>query len=137
MSTSSTVTAELGIRLVVPQQAVVPLLASFHYTTADPYAIRVSFHVGLDEPVVWIFARELLSDGMAGRTGAGDVRVWPSATAGVLEIELSSPFGRAHFEAPADEVASFLDRTYRISPVGQEGMHVDVEAALADLLGRL
>src|SRR5215472_6153904 len=105
MSTSSTtVTAELGIRLVVPQQAVVPLLASLHYSTADPYAIRVSFHVGLDEPVVWIFARELLTEGMTERTGAGDVRVWPSATTGVLEIELSSPFGQAHFEAPVDEV---------------------------------
>jgi hypothetical protein len=134
MNTSSTVTAELGIRLVVPQQTVVPLLASLRYSTADPYAIRVAFHVGLDEPVEWIFARELLSRGMEGRTGLGDVRVWPSATAGVLEIELSSPFGQAHFEAPMDEIASFLDRTYQVIPAGQEGMHVDVEAELAGLL---
>jgi hypothetical protein len=134
MSSSSSVTAELGIRLVVPQQAVVPLLASLHYTTGDPYAIRVAFHVGLDEPVEWIFARELLSQGMTGHTGLGDVRVWPSETAGVLEIELSSPFGQAHFEVPLAEVSGFLDRTYRISPAGQEGMHVDVEAALANML---
>jgi hypothetical protein len=134
MSTSSTVTAELGIRLVVPQQAVVPLLASLHYSSADPYAIRVAFHVGLDEPVEWIFARELLSRGLEGHSGLGDVRVWPSASAGVLEIELSSPFGHAHFEVPSGEVASFLDRTYRLIPAGAEGDHVDVEAELADLL---
>jgi hypothetical protein len=134
MNTSSTVTAELGIRLVVPQQAVVPLLASLHYSSADPYAIRVAFHVGLDEPVEWIFARELLSKGLESHTGLGDVRVWPSVSAGVLEIELSSPFGHAHFEVPSGEVAGFLDRTYSLIPAGAEGDHVDVEAELADLL---
>jgi hypothetical protein len=134
MDTSITVTAELGIRLVVPQQAVVPLLASLHYSSADPYAIRVAFHVGLDEPVEWIFARELLNRGLEGHTGLGDVRVWPSASAGILEIELSSPFGHAHFEVPSGEVAGFLDRTYRLVPAGAEGDHVDVEAELANLL---
>jgi len=134
MNTSSTITAELGIRLVVPQQTVVPLLASLHYTTADPYAVSVAFHVGLDEPVEWIFARELLSKGMEGKAGLGDVRVWPSRSAGVLEIELSSPFGEAHFEAPVAEVADFLRRTYRLVPAGQEDRHVDVEDELAALL---
>jgi len=134
MDTSITVTAELGIRLVVPQQAVVPLLASLHYSSADPYAIRVAFHVGLDEPVEWIFARDLLSRGLESHTGLGDVRVWPSASAGILEIELSSPFGHAHFEVPSGEVAGFLDRTYRLVPAGAEGDHVDVEAELANLL---
>jgi hypothetical protein len=131
---SSTVTAELGIRLVVPEQAIVPLLASLHYAAADPYAVRVAFHVGLDEPVEWIFARELLSKGMEDATGLGDVRIWPSDKPGVLEIALSSPFGEAHFEAPRNEVARFLNRSYRLIPAGQEEGHVDIEAELADLL---
>ena len=71
---------------------------------------------------------------LEGHTGLGDVRVWPSASAGILEIELSSPFGHAHFEVPSGEVAGFLDRTYRLVPAGAEGDHVDVEAELADLL---
>jgi hypothetical protein len=71
---------------------------------------------------------------MAGRAGDGDVRVWPSGTAGVLEIELSSPFGEARFEVPRHEVASFLERSYRLIPAGQEAGHVDIEAELADLL---
>jgi hypothetical protein len=140
MNNSSTVSAELGLRLVVPQQTIVPLVASLYYSKDDPYAIRIAFHVGLDEPVEWIFARELLSSGIEGQQGLGDVKVWPSngsqggLPGTVLNIELSSPFGQAHFEAPVDEVSDFLGRTYQIVPAGQETAHVDVEAELTDLL---
>jgi hypothetical protein len=140
MNSSSTVSAELGLRLVVPQQTIVPLVASLFYSKDDPYAIRIAFHVGLDEPVEWIFARDLLSMGIEGREGLGDVVVWPSAGSeggapnSVLNIELSSPFGQAHFEAPAREVNDFLKRTYVIVPAGDETGHVDVDAELNDLL---
>src|SRR5271156_5154697 len=123
MNSSSTVSAELGLRLVVPQQTIVPLVASLFYSGEDPYAIRIAFHVGLDEPVEWIFARDLLADGLAGRAGLGDVQVWPSTAtpdphgdevdSDVLNIELSSPFGQAHFEAPIKDISDFLRRTYR------------------------
>ncbi len=140
MNSSSTVSAELGLRLVVPQQTIVPLMASLFYSREDPYAIRIAFHVGLDEPVEWIFARDLLAMGIEDREGLGDVQVWPSAgTEGgepgsVLNLELSSPFGQAHFEAPVKDVADFLRKTYQIVAVGEEGDHVDVEAELNDLL---
>ncbi|WP_300605859.1 SsgA family sporulation/cell division regulator, partial [Trebonia sp.] len=106
----------------------------------DPYAIRIAFHVGLDEPVEWIFARDLLSTGIETREGLGDVTVWPSAGSeggapgSVLNIELSSPFGQAHFEAPVKEISDFLRKTYQIVPAGKESDHVDVEAELNDLL---
>jgi hypothetical protein len=134
------ISAELGLRLVVPQQTVVPLVASLYYSTEDPYAIRIAFHVGLDEPVEWIFARDLLSMGVQGREGLGDVVVWPSAGSeggapgSVLNIELSSPFGQAHFEAPVKEVSNFLGRTFAMVPSGDEADFVDVETELTDLL---
>ena len=140
MNSSSTVSAELGLRLVVPQQTIVPLVASLFYSKEDPYAIRIAFHVGLDEPVEWIFARDLLSLGIEGREGLGDVVVWPSsgsadgAPGRVLNIELSSPFGQAHFEAPIKEISDFLARTYAIVPEGEESDFVDVAAELTDLL---
>lgn len=140
MNSSSTVSAELGLRLVVPQQTVVPLVASLYYSTEDPYAIRIAFHVGLEEPVEWIFARDLLSMGIEGREGLGDVVVWPSAGSeggapgSVLNIELSSPFGQAHFEAPVKEVSDFLRRTFAMVPAGDEENFVDVEAELTALL---
>jgi hypothetical protein len=137
---SRTVSAELGLRLVVPQQTIVPLVASLYYCSDDPYAIRIAFHVGMDEPVEWIFARDLLAAGADAPEGLGDVRVWPSdraegGTPGrVLNIELSSPFGQAHFEAPARAVADFLTRAYRLVPAGSETDHIDVDAELTNLL---
>ena len=67
MNSSNTVAAELGLRLVVPEHDGVPLTASLHYRAEDPYAIRMAFHVGMDEPVEWIFARDLLAGGMTSR----------------------------------------------------------------------
>ena len=153
-SSSTTISAELGLKLVVPQQTIVPLVASMYYSGSDPYAVRMAFHVGTDEPVEWIFARDLLAAGIESRQGDGDVQVWPSpvsvaetgdldligtaetqGTQGkVLNIELSSPFGQAHFEAPAEAMSAFLQRTYQIVPAGQESRYIDIETELNDLL---
>ena len=153
-SSSTTISAELGLKLVVPRQTIVPLVASMYYSGSDPYAVRMAFHVGTDEPVEWIFARDLLAAGIESRQGDGDVQVWPSpvsvaetgeldligteepgGTQGkVLNIELSSPFGQAHFEAPADAMSAFLQRTYQIVPAGRESRYIDIETELNDLL---
>lgn len=145
-SGGATVAAELGLRLVVPQQTIVPLVASLYYSGADPYAVRMAFHVGTGEPVEWIFARELLAAGIRSRQGEGDVRVWPalrsctqtedanSIEGTVLNIALSSPFGQAHFEAPAEAMSAFLRRTYQIVPAGRESEFVDIDAEITDLL---
>ena len=108
----STVSAELGLRLVVSQEVIVPLVASLYYDKDDPYAVRMAFHVGLDEPVEWTFARELLAMGAEGIAGLGDVKIWPSADPDsdldgvVLNLELTSSYGQAHFEAPAGEIST-------------------------------
>lgn len=136
MNSSATVEAELGLRLLVPEHGGVPLTASVYYRSDDPYAIRMAFHVGADEPVEWIFARELLATGMSAQAGGGDVRVWPGEAPDedVLNITLSSPFGRAHFEAPRSEFAWFLRRTFDLIAPGREAEHIDIEGELNDLL---
>jgi hypothetical protein len=140
MMDSSTVSAELGVRLVLPKRTTVPLAARLFYSREDPYALVLAFGAGPDEPVEWLFARDLLAMGIEGRAGLGDVKVWPSADSeggapgSVLHLELSSPHGQAHFEAPATEVSDFLRRTYQIVPAGGESGHIDVEAELNDLL---
>ncbi len=137
-SSSAPLSAELGLRLVVPEHVAVPLVASLYYSNDDPYAIRMAFHVGLDEQVEWIFARDLLAAGMSQRSGDGDVQVWP-ATDGdrdLLNIALSSPFGQALFEAPSAAIAGFLRRTYEAVPDGEEGGFIDIEGELGDLFWR-
>ncbi len=136
MNSSTTASAEVGLRLVVPDRTIIPLIATLDYSADDPYAIRVAFHVGNDEPVEWIFARELLTVGIVRMVGHGDVRVWPTESNGehIVNLSLSSPFGRAHFEAPLTPLTDFLDRTYAIVPAGQEADFIDIEAELDDLL---
>jgi hypothetical protein len=149
MNISATVSAELSLGLVAAEQTIVPLVASLRYSVSDPYAIRMAFHLGPGDPVEWIFARELLADGMTMHVGMGDVHIWPSPpTAGqdanpddeirgplsVLNIKLSSPFGEAHFEAPTDTIVSFLERTYRVVRMGQESAVIDIDAELNGLL---
>ncbi len=138
INSSATVSAELGLTLVVPDHGSVPLVASLYYSADDPYAIRMAFHVGLDEPVEWIFARELLEAGLAQPTGEGDVQVWPGSPDGrdILNLSLSSPFGQAHFEAPASATADFLRRTYGLIAAGREDEFIDVDTELDELLWR-
>jgi Streptomyces sporulation and cell division protein, SsgA len=139
---SGVVSAEVELRCIVRQYTIEPVAASLFYSPEDPYAIRIAFHLGLDEPVEWTFARDLLWMGMAGCAGIGEVRVWPSAGPpggapdGVLNIELSSRSGRARFEAPAKEISDFVRRTREIVPAGEEGDHLNFEFELADLLRR-
>jgi hypothetical protein len=136
MMNSVTVSAELGLSLVVPEHGAVPLVASIDYCADDPYAIKMAFHVGADEPVEWIFARELLAAGLEGPAGEGDVQVWPddADAPDVLNIALSSPFGEARFEAPRGATAEFLKSTYGIIPAGSEGDFTDVDSELDELL---
>jgi Streptomyces sporulation and cell division protein, SsgA len=134
MNSGTTVSAELGLSLVVPEHGAVPLVASLCYSVGDPYAIRMAFHVGTDDPVEWIFSRDLLSAGLAGPAGEGDVQVWPGL--GVLNIALSSPFGQAHFEAPMIAISDFLNRTFGVIAAGRESDFVNIDSELDELLWR-
>jgi Streptomyces sporulation and cell division protein, SsgA len=138
MNTGATVSAELGLSLVVPEHGAVPLVASLAYSVGDPYAIRMAFHVGTDDPVEWIFSRDLLSAGLGGPAGEGDVQVWPGEIHGisVLNIALSSPFGQAHFEAPMISIADFLNRTYGLIAAGCETDFINIDGELDELLWR-
>jgi Streptomyces sporulation and cell division protein, SsgA len=138
MNSGGTVSAELGLSLVVPEHGAVPLVASLCYSADDPYAVLMAFHVGTEDPVEWIFSRELLSHGLHGPAGEGDVQVWPGDDhgQGVLNIALSSPFGHAHFEAPMAAIAEFLNRTFGIIAAGSESDFIDVDSELDELLWR-
>lgn len=138
MNSGPTVSAELGLSLVVPEHGAVPLMASLCYTGDDPYAIRMAFHVGADEPVEWIFSRELLAEGIDGPAGEGDVHVWPGTDhgLGILHVALSSPFGHAHFEAPMTSIAEFLARTFAVIPAGEESAFINIDDELDELLWR-
>ncbi len=137
----TSVDTELVLRLVMPGAAALPVRADLRYDVRDPYAVTIGFHTGSadasDTDVVeWTFARQLLTDGVAGPAGEGDVQAWPSSNGGapVVCLSLSSPSGHALFEVPLSELVEFLGRTYAAVPTGDEGAYVDVDAEMALLL---
>ena len=137
MTNGAVLAVEIGLRLIVPGHDEVPLTAVALYRASDPYAIEMALDTGQAEPVRWMFARDLLADGLQNHAGDGDVRFWPSTgrSPGVLNISLSSPDGQAHLQAPLTAIISFLDRTFEAVPPGDEGGHIDIQNELNALLG--
>jgi hypothetical protein len=114
-----------------------PLPAEFHYYPSDPLAVTVLFDTASESPVRWVFARELLSEGLEHQTGIGDVSICPVEDEFGLpsiQIQLSSPDGDAFIVAPAEQVEDFLARTWRAVPPGTEQMHLNIDIALEALL---
>lgn len=145
-SNDDMVWAEQELRLIGPEQLIVPLMAEWSYSTEDPYAVAMSLDTGADQPVQWTFARDLLAGALLAPAGMGDVQAWPSATSAAatengagagekfLNIMLSSPDGSARFEADAAGIEAFLTRTFELVPAGQESGYLDLDAGLLELL---
>jgi Streptomyces sporulation and cell division protein, SsgA len=138
-SLSRVVSHELHVRLAVSEESTLPLRMRLWYGPADPYAVHAVFRLGDHEPVEWVFARELLAEGLHRPTGPGDVHVWPLRALDhqhvrVLCIALTSPAGEALLIASAQEVASFVERTDAVVPPGTESCHLDLDTQLARLL---
>ena len=93
---SSCVTRAIAVDVAVPDEGLICMPVSLHYDTGDPFAVHAVFRAGQDNEVTWVFARDLLAVGVTRRAGEGDVRIWPSWSAGrdVLRIALISPMAR-------------------------------------------
>jgi hypothetical protein len=138
MNPIASVSTELELRLVVPGGPSLPVLAGLRYQADDPWAVRVTFQTGAEEDatVEWMFARQLLTDGVLSTVGEGDVRVWPATVDGerVVNLAMASPSGSALFEIDRDALVEFLQQTYLAVPTGSEEDVVDLDAELALLL---
>lgn len=118
--------------------AEVPVLmtAELEYHIHDPYAVTAIFYTA-DQPVRWVFARDLLDEGLVHDVGDGDVQVVPARSvtgAQVVQLRLASPDGVAVLEASADMILEFLGLSYGLVPPGRETEFVDVDAAVERLL---
>ncbi|WP_441249012.1 SsgA family sporulation/cell division regulator [Kitasatospora sp. McL0602] len=109
--------------------------ARLRYTPADPYAVFLDCHVGQGAPITWMFARDLLAEGLGGWSGAGRVCVRPAvdeATRAVV-ISLTGEGSTVHLHAPRAPVAGFLARTGQLVPFGEEDRHLDLDTLLERL----
>lgn len=125
--------------------------AVLRYRSDDPFAVRLAFlDVDPDrdadgdtgdtddtdtDGVEWVFARDLLTDGLHTPTGEGDVHVWPFGPSDLM-IELRSGASTALVITPQVAVRMFLCHAYAIVPAGSEPRHLDLDRALARLVGQ-
>jgi hypothetical protein len=116
-----------------------PISLELSWQRDDPWSITVGFctcHLGAED-AAWVIGRDLLIEGLAGPTGDGDIRLYPSGTDDHeyrLVIELTSPYGHAVLDVDGVELWEFLFATFRRVPAGEELLWVPVDEQLAELL---
>jgi hypothetical protein len=132
------VSRTLALELIDTTGEASRLDGDLEYAASDPYAVVAVFRTGAT-PIRWVFARELLAEGLFGPVGDGDVHVWPcldSRGQAVVLIELNSPYGEALLQAPSRDVSEFLQRTFELVPRGAEDVQLDLDHTVLQLLTR-
>ncbi len=115
--------------------SMLPVPTTLSYDATDPFAVRALFVVA-DCAVEWVFARDLLADGLRSISGAGDINIWSYTDDGVgyVWLALSSPSGRALLRGRAGAVSAFLDHSYAMVPIGEESLCLDLDREMEALL---
>jgi hypothetical protein len=112
-----------------------PVRSRWTYVASQPFTITVAFQTDDDVWVEWMFARDLLVNGLVGAAGIGDVRLRPRRTHArtALQLEISSPDGHALLEFDRESVQRFLEATLNIVPLGAESDHFDVDGLIDEI----
>jgi hypothetical protein len=113
--------------------------AELRYDPADPFAVSLAIGVECGDPVVWIFARDLLSAGVGSPQGEGDITIEPDFASDMdsdermLRLTLATDC-LATMLVPSGPVVEFLVETFTVVPTGSELDRVDLDAEIAALL---
>jgi len=130
----------LVVQLQAAGTARCPVLAHLSYDAEDPFAVTAAFGHAGRVLARWRLDREMLSDGLTGPVGVGDVRLRPVSAGRWRELRMEflgdyrADGGRHHavVYAWAPAVAAFLHETREVVPLGQE--EVQVDDLLAEIL---
>ncbi len=128
------ISADLDLNLVLADHRMIPVAATLTYSIAEPFAVSALFRTS-DGDINWVFARDLLEDGLNESVGEGDVVIWPAydAAGDTVCISLCSPGGNALLEADAIDVRAFLKSTYRLVDRGRESDYINIDLWLNEL----
>lgn len=103
------------------------------YATADPYAVTVTIVANNHDPVICVFARDLLINGIEWPIGTGDITVEPGGD-DVVRMILRGERHQAVVEVRHDDVTAFLRDSYVLVPPSCESAHLDLDRLVAQLL---
>ncbi|MEV6752492.1 SsgA family sporulation/cell division regulator [Streptomyces sp. NPDC051214] len=124
-------------RLITREGRERALPVTLRYVAADPLAVQIVFppEASLDgAEVTWIFARQLLEEGLRAPAGGGDVHIWPCGRARTV-LEFHAPQGLALVQFDRAVLGRFLLRTYAVVGAGSEAAGLGLDQDLARLLG--
>jgi hypothetical protein len=130
LDSSRTVTAALTLQ-VSASTGDATLDAELRYDRSDPLAVTLAIGTQCDDPVVWVFARELLAIGITSAAGEGDIAIEPADRD--IRITLATDC-LATMLAPRDRVVEFLVESFTCVPSGAEFDDVDIDSEIAALL---
>ena len=135
-SIPTAVTAELLMRMVVDSDDTIDVPCELEYRSDEPYAVRATFRTGAAD-IEWMFARDLILEGMQRPSGEGDIVIWPEnhGVQPLILLALNSPTGQAVLESDRAHIEHFVRRTFDIVAVGDEGTTVDVDRCIDRILG--
>ena len=95
------------------------------YTSADPAAAAIRFGNPNDNPVEWMFARDLLRAGLYAPTGQGDVHITPyKDDARSIAMVLRSPDGEACIFFERGVLEDYLNQTDILVPPAEENIRI-------------
>jgi hypothetical protein len=133
---STVIEQPVEARLVAAAPRMPSIPAKLRYDRRDPFAVRMTFPApatleGVE--VCWTFARELLTSGLKGPEGHGDVRVRPYGYDRTV-LEFHAPEGTAVVHVLSADIRRFLGATSDLVPVGLEHLQLDLDHDLAELM---
>lgn len=134
---SSVIEQSVQARMVASAPRMETLPATLQYDCRDPFAVRMAFPATATlegTEVSWEFSRELLTAGMEGAAGVGDVRIRPFGYDRTV-LEFHAVEGIAMVHVRTAELRRFLGRAQELVPAGQEHRFLDLDRSLTDLLG--
>jgi Streptomyces sporulation and cell division protein, SsgA len=111
------------------------LAAELRYNPRDPFAVSLAIGVEFGEPVIWVFGRDLLANGVREVSGEGDITVEPATDSENHQIRITLATDcLATMLAPRDTVVEFLVDSFTAVPSGCELDSIDIDAEIATLL---
>jgi hypothetical protein len=115
------------------------IAAEFRYDPNDPLAVSLVIGLECAEPVVWVFGRDLLADGVSEACGLGDITVEPASDTAngttCRDIRITLATDRlATMIAARDKVVEFLVESFTVVPSGCELDHIDFDAEIEALI---
>ncbi|MEU9130549.1 SsgA family sporulation/cell division regulator [Kitasatospora sp. NPDC048540] len=135
MTPPTRVTTTVPALLLLAPAIELPVRSTWTHDPRDPFAVHVDFHVPAGAPEHWVFARDLLAEGLDVPAGQGDVLIEPEIGHRHVLLLLRGVDGStAVLRTPSAALEEFLQRSFAGVPSGREQYRADLDGWIRQTL---